>query len=357
MRICHFTSVHDWNDDRIFLKECQSLVKAGHEVYIVAEGIDCDVAGVHVIGCGEKPLGRRARMGDFARLVYEKACDLDCAVYHFHDPELLPYGMKLKEKGKIVIFDSHEDVPGQIMSKEWIPVPLRWIISRLYRMYESYAVRKFDAVVTATPYIATLFKNRAKKVVVINNYPKLDDIVFQKKPFKEREAIVCYAGGISEIRGEKIMIEAMRGIPNAKLVLAGPCEEEKGISTGNIKYLGKVSRAEVNKLYGNSRVGIVLYQPAPNHYESQPIKMFEYMAAGIPVVCSDFPLWKRIVLESRCGLCVDSTNVKEVEAACVQLLFNVERAQEMGRCGRNMVERKYSWLVEERKLLGLYNEV
>ena len=134
----------------------------------------------------------------FSKRIYQEAMALDCDIYHLHDPELLPYALKLKRKGKKVIFDSHEDVPAQILDKPWLPKPLRRIVSRLYKRYETHVVKKLDAVVAATPHIGQKFAGRAKKVVVVNNYPKLDDIVFQEVPFKDRDRIVCYAGGLDE---------------------------------------------------------------------------------------------------------------------------------------------------------------
>ena len=124
-----------------------------------------------------------------------------------------------------------------------------------------------------------------------------------------------------------------------------------------IKYVGKITRAEVNELYGKARAGIVLYQPAENHYASQPIKMFEYMAAGLPFVASDFPHWKSIVEKNDCGICVDPTNVEAVREACKYLLENPDVAQEMGRRGYDAVIAKYNWRNEEEKLLELYEEI
>ena len=355
-KVCHMTSVHDWNDDRIFLKECQSLSAAGYEVYLVAEGIDREEKGVHLVGCGEKPVGRRERMSGFARKVYERALALDCDIYHFHDPELLSYGLKLKKLGRRVVFDSHEDVSGQILDKEWIPFILRKIIAICYKKYETYCVKRFDAVVTATPHIAEQFNGRCSEVVVINNYPKLDDIVFHDTPFEHREPIICYAGGISEIRGGKVMVDAITGV-NGKILLAGPYDEKYFAEAkhDNVEYLGRITRSEVNNLYGKSRAGIVLYQPAENHYASQPIKMFEYMAAGLPFVASDFPHWKSIVEKDNCGICVDPTKPEAVRDACKYLLDNPEVAQEMGRRGHEAVIAQYNWKNEEKKLLELYD--
>ena len=360
IKVCHMTSAHNWNDVRIFMKMCHSLSNAGYDVYLVASGDSKNCDGVHVIGCGEKPIGRKARMGGFANKIYQRAKELDCDVYHFHDPELLPYGIKLKKAGKVVIFDSHEDVPEQIMSKYWIPAPLRWIVSKMYKAYESYAVAKFDAVVTATPAIAEKFVGRAKNVVVINNYPKLDDIVFQTKPFEERSAHICYAGGLDELRGGKIMVEAVKGLDSMRLILAGSCDESiKNMfeDVPNVSHAGTISRKDVNLMYGNSVAGIVIYQPAPNHVRAQPIKMFEFMAAGLPVIASDFPLWKQIIEDSGCGICVNPTDVDEVRKACVKLLTHPDLCRKMGLAGRKCVEEKYNWVVEEKKLLKLYKSL
>ena len=222
MKICHFTSAHQTTDDRIFLKECHSLQKNGYDVFIVGKGDSQTVSGIQIVGCGAVQ-SRIKRLFLFARQVYKHASALDCDVYHFHDPELLSYGLKLKNKGKKVIFDSHEDVPAQIMDKTWIPKPLRKLVSITYRAYETHVVRQIDAVVAATPHIAKQFEGRAKKTVVVNNYPRLDDIVFHDTSFADREPIVCYAGGINEIRGEKVMVEAMKDVDGV-LILAGDHE-------------------------------------------------------------------------------------------------------------------------------------
>lgn len=223
IKVCHVTSAHGVEDDRIFLKECISLATNGYDVYLVERGNTYDKDNVHIIGLGEIPTGRLKRMLGGGKNAYKKALSLDADIYHLHDPELLPYATKLKHKGKIVVFDSHEDIPAQIKDKTWIPRILRHTVAKLYKKYETHVIRHIDAVVAATPHIAEQFMDRAKKVVVINNYPKLDEIQFHETPFSKREEIVCYAGGIDELRGENIMIEAMKN-EEATLIIAGDHE-------------------------------------------------------------------------------------------------------------------------------------
>lgn len=124
-----------------------------------------------------------------------------------------------------------------------------------------------------------------------------------------------------------------------------------------IKFLGRLSRQGVNELYKDSRAGIVIYQPEPNHMKAQPIKMFEFMAAGLPVVASNFPLWKRIIDDSGCGICVDPQDKFEVRKACKNLVANTELCNTMGVAGRKAVEEKYNWDIEENKLLCLYKSL
>ena len=122
-----------------------------------------------------------------------------------------------------------------------------------------------------------------------------------------------------------------------------------------VEYIGTLDRNGINELYADSRAGIVLYQPAGNHYESQPIKLFEFMAAGLPVIASDFPLWKEIVEGSGCGVCVDPTDPEAVRRVCEMLLDDPALARSMGQKGYEAVRTEYNWTVEERKLMELYD--
>ena len=355
-RICHFTSVHNPEDDRIFHKECVSLAKIGYETYLVQQGESYEKDGVFIVGCGSRPESRRERMSAFSREVFERALSLDCDVYHFHDPELLPFGLKLKRMGKSVVFDSHEDVPSQIMDKHWIPAPARLAVAAAYRAFETHVVSKIDVVVAATPHIADQFEGRAKRVVVVNNYPRTGDIVFQTRPFCERAPIACYAGGINELRGERVMVEAMKGVRGA-LMLAGThdASQQAYEVPENVIYLGQLNRAGINQLYGESVCGLVMLQPTRSYVYSLPVKMFEYMASGLPVICSDFPLWRTIVGDSNAGILVPPDDAVALSQAISRLFTDRETAQNMGECGRRAVDERYNWDVEMVKLAEAYS--
>ena len=147
IKVCHMTSVHGEEDVRIFHKECVSLAKAGYDTYLVERGESREKNGVHIIGVGELPKSRRKRMTEGAKRVYEAARAVDADIYHLHDPELLPYGLKLKKAGKKVIFDSHEKYTDQIRNKRYFPAWCRSLIAESYGIYERHVLGKIDGLV------------------------------------------------------------------------------------------------------------------------------------------------------------------------------------------------------------------
>lgn len=353
IKVCHMTSAHQAEDTRIFHKECLSLVKKGYDVYLVARGNSYDKEQVHVVGVGDIKENRIYRMINGAKAVYIAAKNINADIYHFHDPELLPYGLKLIKKGKIVIFDSHEDVPAQIIDKEWIPMVLRRVISWMVALYLNYVTKKLSAIVGATEHITGTFIKRARCVVTLNNYPMLEDIQFQRQTFAKRDRNIAYAGSLDNNRGLEVIRNCMGHI-EGKFLFASK-ETIEGIQ--NIVNLGPLNRKQVNELYSNSRLGIVIYKPLANHIESQPIKLFEYMAAGLPVVASNFPLWESIIKGLECGICVDPLSEQTIINAVNMLLDNPEQGQAMGERGRKAIEDKYNWKSEEGKLISLYEKL
>ncbi len=367
MKVCHITSAHAWKDNRIFNKECRTLVDAGYEVELLCPGDgDREEDGVQVRTV-PLPAGRMERMRKTTRRLYEKALELDAHLYHFHDPEFLPFAKKLVKKGKTVLYDAHEDLPRQILSKEWIPKGFRGLVAGLVQRYEKGISARLSGIVTATDTIADRFRGRGVAVTAVKNFPRLKDLPAPdpgKGTIDERPFQLCYLGGISRNRGIVELLRAMERLDGVHLALAGPfqpaelqheLEDMKGWE--RVTYHGVLDRQGVVEVLENSRIGVVTLHPVPNYREALPVKMFEYMGAGLPVLASDFPSWKGIVENENCGVCVDPLDPDAIADAVKALMIDPERARQMGSNGRKAVERTYNWEHEKEKLLELYRNI
>lgn len=365
MRICHLTSVHDHTDIRIFIKECRSLALAGYEVhFVVPEAPDTNIDGVQIHGIVKEAGSRLKRMTATVNGVLKKGLEIDADVYHFHDPELIPVGLQLKRKGKKVIYDVHEDVPRQILTKNWIPKAFRKVISKSFELLENFAAKRFDFIITATPYILERFLTLGCRAQDIKNYPLLNELKMEDCNWSEKEDTVCYMGGISVIRGIREMVTAQSYLENITILLGGHFTDtaEKTALEGmngweKVKELGFLNRKEVKETYQKSKAGIIVEHPTPNHQHALPIKMFEYMAAGIPVISSDIPLWRDIVEGSQCGICVDPFNPNEIAEAIEWIISHPQDAENMGRNGRKAVETTFNWEIEGEKLAAIYRSL
>lgn len=365
MKIAHLTSVHSRNDTRIFIKQCCSLAAHGYEVTLVVadgQGNECK-DNILIVDVGHLH-GRLNRIFKTTRRVLKKAIELNADLYHFHDPELLPVGLKLKSLGKTVIFDSHEDVPKQLLVKPYLNQQLLWMLSGVFSLFERYTCPRFDAIIAATPFILDKFMAINPHSVDINNFPMIGELD-AAVPWTDKRDEVCYVGGIGAMRGIREIVRACELLQTpARLNLAGRLSEPalaaevKGYpGWSRVNELGFVDRAGVREVLGRSMAGLVTFHPLPNHIDAQPNKMFEYMSSGIPVIASNFPLWREIIEGNDCGLCVDPLDHESIAGAIDFMINNPERAQQMGENGQRAVHARYNWSVEEAKLLDLYKKL
>ncbi|NCU92232.1 MAG: glycosyltransferase [Synechococcaceae bacterium WB7_1B_046] len=362
LKMVHLSSAHPDRDVRIFLKECCSLAQRfpNAEVHLVLAGVEArKEANVWIHSVPARSGNRLHRMWTTVNEVYAKALELQGDIYHLHDPELLRIALKLKRKGKTVLYDAHEDLPRQLLGKNYLPLK-KWV-SKAFERYENYIVKRLDAIVTATPFIRERFEKIHPRVVDINNYPLRSEIAFDEEGDKER-IHVAYIGGISRIRGISQLVQAM-SLTETTLHLAGEIpadylEELKAIpGWTQVVAHGHVSRKAAQEIKQGAFAGIVPFLPFPNHIHAQPNKIFEYMASGIPVIGSHFPLWKNLIQDHELGICIDPENPKALAEAIETLRKDPQRARAMGARGKHLVNTKFNWSAEEEKLVNLYQSL
>lgn len=370
IRVCHLTSVHPADDIRIFIKECRTLAKAGYNVSLIAPGTKCEnKEGVRIVGISPSKGGRFFRMTVTTRRVFQAALKEDPHIYHLHDPELLGVGMLLKLlTGKKVIYDVHEDYCKQTLSKSYLPKILRKSIGFLIRIIEYLSSKIFEGIVTATDDILKNFSHH-KRAVSIKNFPILSDFsIFRENRDENKEMFnLIYVGGLTEIRGISQIIKALEFIDSNrkfKLILCGrfyPTNYEKEVRSlkgfEKVEYLGWKDPHDIPELLIRADVGIICFLPEPNYIKAMPIKLFEYMATSLPVIASNFPLWKEIVEGNKCGICVDPLDLEAIADAIKYFLKHPEERKKMGNNGRCAVLQKYNWEKESEKLTNLYKEL
>jgi glycosyltransferase involved in cell wall biosynthesis len=365
-RLLHLTSVHSVRDPRIFYKQCTSLARLGYDVGLVVchdRGETLD--GVRIVPV-DRPRSRLDRMTRVAWQVYRAAVRDGAGVCHFHDPELLWVGALLKLHGRRVVYDVHEDVPKQILGKHWIPARARPLVARAVAVVEQVGARLLDGIVAATPSIARKFP--AGRTVVVQNFPEASfagrDGARPAEPAPRPDAFV-YAGGLMAIQGVREMAEAFALLPEEMTgTVAGtfhPAELEQQIAAlpgwHRVRFLGQVARPEVVRAIDGAAVGLVLNHPTANYVDAYPTKMFEYMARGLPVVCSDFELWAGIVDGAECGIAVDPRDPRAIADAIRALNEDPARARRLGEHGRRAVAERYNWERELGKLEALYRRL
>lgn len=366
IKICHLTSVHPRFDTRIFRKECKSLQSAGFDVsLIVADGKGDEVfEQISVFDVGVE-IGRINRIFKIPTKVRKRAVELNCEVYHFHDPELIFVGLKLKRLGKKVIFDMHENVPVDIEEKSYLPRFFRKTLSFFYRKLEIYAVKKFDAIVSTRESINERLQSYNSNIVLITNFPIVDKVIEKEK---SNNPTVSFAGAVVPNWQHKEIINSIENISDISYELAGPADEVylkelKSLKAWNkVNYFGKVPFDQVKSIYKKETIGVAVYIYCKNMDDKKGnlanTKLFEYMNWEIPIICTDFSLWKEIIVdEYQCGICVNPYDVNAISNAIKYLIQNPDIAIQMGKNGRKAVLSTYNWSTQAEKLVNLYFKI
>jgi len=365
MKVLVASSLHSVDDPRVFHKEAASLARR-YDIHLVAACAPAGDTETTAKGVRLHPFARRGGklLGTFRAYREIRRCfrRVRPDVFHFHDPELVPLGLWLSLVGKCrVVYDIHEDVQKTLVKKRWLPEslkkPLGWLFSKLEMM----ATRRFAAAIVAEPYAMKRF-TLPHAVLIRNYFPLFPDRA--RRTFDGRRPLrLIYVGSLTKMRGVSSLVEALNYIKTpAELLLVGKFHSEdfkRQALTGrpNVKYLGWVPLDRVFDYLHDADIGMNCVLPAPSHDEMLGTKVFDYMAARLPIITSNFSVWPEMIEQAGCGVCVDPTDVKAIARAVDELARNPKRLASMGDIGRRLFEEEYNWSIEEEKLFDLYSRL
>ena len=371
IKICHISTVHKRYDTRIFQKQCTCLSKYGYEVvFIVNDNLpDEDNHGIKIKSILSTRNNKLFRIFFAPRKAFKLAIKENADIYILHDPELLSIGVKLKKTGKKVIYDSHEDLPQQILEKEWLPSFIRHLIFLLITNYIKKVYKKFNAVFTVSPNIVDNIKTFTSNVHLITNYPILEEDKFSVslEDFVKRDNTICYSGTVYSFSKQFSILDALKNISNVKYTIVGSLDKKLHEKLklhkawDKVNFINKVPKKELITIYKNSLIGIVIFDYTPNMgYKKGTLgnnKIFEYMYYGLPIICTDFDLWKEIIDKYKCGIYVSPNNIDEIEAAIQYLIEHKEEAYQMGQNGREAVLKEYNWSTQEKVYINVIKQI
>jgi glycosyltransferase involved in cell wall biosynthesis len=375
-KIMMYSSVHIWKDARIFFKEAQSLSKK-YQVDFYAIGTEGEADQYQTENLTIHLLPKRSRSKRYKNweILLNAINNSDASYFHYHDPELLLLlPLIRKKKNKKFIYDMHENFPKALRSKDWIPKWLKGPLIFSVDFVEKILLKKNAGVIYAEESYKDEYRSLADKVAAcdIYNYPYVP-LRQEKVIDAEQEAVqFVYIGRIAVVRGIWQMLYAVEAIakvnPNGiKLKLIGQCEEKLLLEINHyivknnlediVCYEPFIEYDKIWDVYDQSDVGLCLLHPTPNYVGSIATKMFEYMAAGLPMLVSNFPLWEQIIDKSKNGLLVDPLNGKSIQKAMEKLIYDSQLRERYSINGKNYFQQTYDWKNEEKKLFEFYEQL
>jgi glycosyltransferase involved in cell wall biosynthesis len=363
MNVAHLTTVHRRDDTRIFHKMCRSLAQSGHAVTLyVADGLGGEWRhGVRIIDIG-RPRNRALRACLTSARMWLRAGRSSHDILHFHDPELIVGGLIARLSGQCIIYDIHEYYRQHLKTISALPKVLNELLASVYDQAERWASRFLSACIVVSPHMLTAL--RVRTAVVIENHVRPEEIQPETTRFSERPYLLSYVGVLSTDRCVETMVDAVAG-SGCRLALAGkwypPSYRDQMINRPGwrqVEEWGIIDRDQVQRLLGQSRAGLLINNLHGDEEHSSSNKLFEYMAAGLPVIATDRKFARDVIEQHHCGLLVSpATNPDAVRAAIDWILEHPNEAERMGKAGREAIENHYCWNRMHARLLTLYADL
>ncbi len=372
MKICHVTFDHSWFDMRVFKREALSQKEAGYEVIqvcgdTIASGMK---EGVEVICYADHKLSQRDRI----KLLYsnkklvEYLISLDADIYQIHDITLLEVGKKIKNRGKHLIFDCHENyldsVPENLAKKTKLPISL---FRKLLKWYFKKVISGFDTVFSVSPNMVDALKQFNERTYMVSNFPSIKNYVQPNAVPKDN--FFVFQGTVYSISNQGPTVKALSLLESEvryKVIGTLFDEQRKEIEVNDVKgrvdTIGWMEKEKLDEIMQKALCGIVIldYSAACCYKEGQlgSNKIFEYMLCGLPVICTDYKLWKEMIIDKyHCGICVEPGNVEQIKGAMQWIINHPNEAIEMGQRGREAVLSEFNWENGLKNYFSYYKQI
>jgi len=368
MHVVVCTVVHHPADARIFYREIQALLDAGHDVtYIAPHGelasqptvqptvAAAGAAGDSANGAGGQGSGRqgtltavpiprasgRHRLGALraARAAMaEQSPGADLLLVH--DPELLLV-LPPRRKRPPTVWDVHEDTAAALTTKAWLPAWLRPVAEAGVISAERLAERRLHLILAEHGYNAR-FKGTHPVV------PNTTYVPAEAAPPSGPKRVV-YVGHISPDRGSAEMTELGRLLaPHGIAVeLVGPADAAArahiGAAGDAVTWHGFVPNADAMRLVDGSLAGLSLLQDEANFRHSMPTKVAEYMARGVPVISTPLPLAVKLVEAGESGFVVPFNAPEAAAEAVLRLDADPDLRVKMGVRAHDYAQANLAW--------------
>lgn len=379
IKICFLSYTHPYDDTRVFHKEAFSLSQAGYEVTHLAPGSgECSrELGIHIVTFAKKGNGLMGKLSGLYGF-FRKAFELRADCYHCNEIESWMVGCLLKifRRGKLVVFDIHEHYPSRAAEPHF-PRWFRWIGGPVVRILFFVLTPFTDYFIFAKRNVASDFSSRRHESEFVFNYAPLrmqpqvkTDISGENERGLDASITAIHIGPISRARGWPQLLQALAGMKCRELnvLLLGGVHEGEGVLMDEASRLGVADRVRIKSTVPyeqvfsylqSSKIGLMLYQPGIlNHVYAFPIKMYDYMLAGLPFIAPDFAVEvEPVVREEKCGLLLDTSRPDQIAQALDWFCENLPEAEQMGRRGTRAVLEKYNWEKEKEKLLSVYEKL
>jgi glycosyltransferase involved in cell wall biosynthesis len=386
--VCMISCLHPLKDDRIYWKESISLQKHGYKVVHIGVSDNSNdyisEHGIRLISLKRKQYFKNPFIDKFFRTItfrpniyseiLKTAATINADVYHFHDYQINRIGKKLKslpQKPK-VIYDVHEPYPVTVSTTD-SQNPFKRLFWRIYGLYVQYFEfsnsKYYDLIITTEENVQQRFQTHLKNIPIEIIYNYIDIEPGNNSLQKKYDFIYC--GGIRKRRGIYEILKACTFLKNKGLkfntILIGHIhdnglEEEimnfiaSNQLTDCIELKPAVSYEEIVRYYESSRIGLAIFNDNKVNRIIMPIKIFEYIVFGLPVITSNLGHMYDITSTHKTGLTINPNSVQELASAMEKLINDKNLFNSLSEnCQRAAIQ--FKWVHMENKLIQIYNNL